>query len=91
MPQAPPDRVKLTVEIRADQQRALQNYIPWGAQRAFFEALIDDIIIVLNEFGPVAVFAVLDNQVRPGSCNAVIRALLEGKQGGEKGEPNAPS
>ena len=74
-----PDRVKLTVEVRLDQQLALRNLIPWGLQRAFFEVLVDDVIEVLKRHGPVVVAAVIDGKMRTGECSPIIRALMEMK------------
>ena len=69
-------RVKLTIEVREDQQRALQKHIPWGTQRAFFEVLIDDVITALERHGTIVVYAVLDKKMRTGECNPVLRAIL---------------
>lgn len=74
-----PDRVKLTVELYPEQMSALRKHIPWGLQRQFFSALIDDVIAALEQHGGLIVAAVIDNQVRPGECISVLRALMEKK------------
>lgn len=70
-----PDRIKLTVEVREDQALALRRLIPWGTQRAFFEAVIDDVITALERHGTIAIAAVLDHRLRPAETMAVLEAL----------------
>lgn len=42
---------RLSIPISLEQQRLLQQYIPWGAQSAIFRLIIDDLIHMMEKHG----------------------------------------
>lgn len=42
-------RPRLSVEIREDQYHKLEQLIPWGMQKPLFEAIVDDLIAMLDD------------------------------------------
>jgi len=42
-------RPRLSVEIRQDQYDKLERLIPWGMQKHLFEAIVDDLIFMLDD------------------------------------------
>lgn len=73
---------KLTVRIRPDQRRELQQLLPWGIQRPLFELIIDDLLAILRQPKICGLFlaTVLDGRIRPGEILPVLRLLEEGKK-----------
>lgn len=49
MPDSRQHPPRLTVELRPDQRAALNSLIPWGTGKYLWEAIIDDVIELLQE------------------------------------------
>ena len=42
---------RLSIPITREQQRLLQQYIPWGSQSTIFRLIIDDLIKMMQRHG----------------------------------------
>ena len=62
-----PNQPRLTVEITLEQRKRLGQYIPWGAQKAVFSAVIDDLCDALDKHGPSFLGALLTRSLPAGS------------------------
>ena len=55
---------RLNVEITEEQDKALQDLIPWGMKHHLFSAIIDEVIEVLKEHGEMAITAIACRKVK---------------------------
>jgi hypothetical protein len=59
-----PDYIpRLTVELREDQARKLSDKIPHGLRKPLFQALVDDVISMLDKHGTVFIAAVISRDM----------------------------
>lgn len=56
---------KKTIEITEEQMKKLQDLIPWGMCSELFRCIIDDVIALCEEHGPIVVSAMIAKKVRP--------------------------
>jgi hypothetical protein len=58
----PKHRPRITFEVTEKQYNVLKENLDYGLQRKFFEAIVDDVVPVLEEFGYAFVLAMLDKR-----------------------------
>ena len=58
---------RLTVEITLKQRERLGRLIPWGAQKAVFSAVIDDLCDALEKAGPNFLGMLIARSLPPGA------------------------
>ena len=77
-------RPRLGVDLTPEQYFKLQNLFPWGVQQAFWRAVVDDVISIVEAMVEIAIAAVLSNALRHRD---VIKSLkvMEGADKGHEG------
>ena len=56
-------RHRLSVDITREQYDELTRLIPWGLKKLLFHALIDSLIVALNEFGPAIITMAIERKL----------------------------
>ena len=68
-------RPRLSIEITEDQASALSRLIPWGTKNELFRAIIEDVISLLEEHGPIIIAAILTKRLKVGDLDSMKEAL----------------
>ena len=55
-------RPRLVIECTQEQKNVISTHIEHGMQRKFFEAIVEDVVQLLNEFGYVFVLYVMERR-----------------------------
>ena len=55
-------RPRLVIECTQEQKNVISTHIEHGLQHKFFEALVEDVVELLNEFGYVFVLYVMERR-----------------------------
>ncbi len=72
-------RPRLSIEITEEQNRKLMNLIPWGAKNALFQAIVEDVISLLETHGTVVIAAVLSKRLKVSDFNSLSDTLPKKK------------
>ena len=64
---------RITFEVTDEQYNKLKDHLGYGLMKRLFGALVDDTVIMLDEFGDVFVIAVLTKRVS-------YRCIIEEKE-----------
>lgn len=54
---------RITIEVTDEQYDVLKRHIEHGYMKRMFAALVDDVVVMLDEYGPMFVHAVLTKRV----------------------------
>lgn len=65
-------RTRLCVDITPEEQRRLQELVPWGTQSAMIRTLVAGMLAMIEEYGEVAIALLLTGRI---STFDVIRSL----------------
>jgi hypothetical protein len=68
-------RPRLSIEISEQQNRDLIQLIPWGAKNPLFSAIVDDVIELLKNHGPMIIAMVLTKKLRVADLDSMREAL----------------
>lgn len=68
---------RLSVDLREDQKIALAQLIPWGIGRRVWHEIIDDMIELGGEFGPVFFELIASGRVKPREIMPSINLAQE--------------
>lgn len=56
-------RPKLSILLTEEQRAKLNKLLPWGTGTLLFSAIIDELIIVLEEYGPAVIGLIVGKRV----------------------------
>jgi hypothetical protein len=68
-------RPRLSIEISEQQNQDLIRLIPWGAKNPLFSAIVDDVIELLKNHGPMIIAMVLTRKLRVSDLDSVKEAI----------------
>jgi len=68
----PVGRTRLCVDITPEEQKRMQELIPWGTQSAMVRTLVMGMLAMIEEYGEVAIALLLTGKI---STFDVIRSL----------------
>lgn len=71
-------RPRLSIEITEEQNKALQELIPWGLKNQLFSTIIDQLIPLLRRRGPDVIAMIITDHIN------VAQLLREDKDGKSK-------
>lgn len=54
---------RLSVNISQEQFNRVSRLIPWGVKHRFIQAILDDILDVLEEHGDIAIAAIINKNI----------------------------
>lgn len=77
---APTDyRPRLSIELSAEQFKALQEALPWGTMRPLFSSIVDDIISISREgMSERLVAAIVAGLVKPREVIPTLNKAVDG-------------
>jgi hypothetical protein len=55
---------RLSIDISQSQHDKLVNLVPWGVKNVLFRAIVDDVIELIDEHGPIVIAAILEKRLR---------------------------
>ena len=64
-------RPRLSIELTNEQARKLQRLIPWGLKNQLFQALVDDVIELVEEHGEIVIAAIISRQLKARSMKSL--------------------
>lgn len=56
-------RPRLSIELSEDQYYRLQKNLPWGTKQLLFSTLVDEVNILIETYGTVALGAIFKGQL----------------------------
>lgn len=56
---------RLSVDLTPEQQRRLQQLIPWGLRGPFFAILVEDMLNLIEEHGEKVIAIMISKKLRP--------------------------
>jgi hypothetical protein len=71
---------RITFEVTDEQYCKLKDHLEYGLMKRFFGALVDDTVVMLDEFGDLFIIAVLSKRVS-------YRQIMEDKNALVKSQP----
>jgi len=56
-------RPRLSIDISEEQRQRLSRLIPWGMMGHLFRRVIDDVLDLVEEFGPAVLTAIVNDMI----------------------------
>lgn len=68
-------RPRLNIDLTEEQLLKLRELFPWGVQQAFWRAIVDDVIDIVERKGSLAIAAVISKALHSRDISPTLRSL----------------